>query len=77
MKSFAVPAAVLAALLGLCLWNGWWLTQRCGEWDAELSVIDELVLQEEWEAAEMRLEGCTAAGSGRDCGCTSPRSTMR
>ena len=48
MKSFAVPAAVLAALLGLCLWNGWWLTERCGEWDAELSAIDELVLQENW-----------------------------
>ena len=57
MKSFAIPAAVLAALLGLCLWNGWWLTQRCGEWDAELSAIDKLVLQEEWEAAEARLEG--------------------
>ena len=57
MKSFAIPAAVLAALLGLCLWNGWWLTRQCGEWDAELSAIDELVLQEEWETAEARLEG--------------------
>ena len=56
MKSFAIPAAVLAALLGLCLWNGWGLTAQCGTWDAELSAIDELVLQEEWDAAEARLE---------------------
>ena len=57
MKSFVIPAAVLTALLGLSLWNGWWLTQRCGDWDAELSAIDELVLQESWDTAEERLEG--------------------
>lgn len=56
MKSFVIPAAVLAVLLGLSLWNGWWLSQRCSDWDAELAAIDALAVQEAWNAAEARLE---------------------
>ena len=55
MKSFVIPALVLAALLGLSLWNGRWLTQRCGTWDEELTAIDNLVLQAQWDAAEEQL----------------------
>ena len=56
MKSFVIPIAVLGLLLGLSLWNGWWLTEQCGTWDEELAAIDALAVREEWDTAEARLE---------------------
>ena len=56
MKSFAIPTAVLAALLALCLWNGRWLTAQCEEWTAQLQVIDALAQHDQWDTAQAQLE---------------------
>ena len=56
MRSFVIPAAVLAALLALCLWNGRWLTAQCAEWTAQLQVIDRRAEDDAWEDAEAQLE---------------------
>lgn len=56
MRSFLIPAAVLAALLALCLWNGRWLTVRCEKWTAELEAIDDRAEEDAWEAAETQLQ---------------------
>ncbi len=56
MKSSAISCAVLAVLLALSLWNGWWLTQRCEDWAAQLGGIDALAAQDDWETAAEALE---------------------
>ena len=56
MKSFAIPTAVLAALLALCLWNGRWLTAQCEEWTAQLQVINDLAQHDQWDTAQAQLE---------------------
>ena len=56
MKSFVIPAAVLAALLALSLWNGQWLTARCESWTAALTAIDNCAEEDAWETAEAQLD---------------------
>ena len=56
MKSALPPAAVLAALLALCLWNGHLLTQRCEDWTVQLHVIDDLAEADGWDAAQTQLQ---------------------
>ena len=56
MRSFVIPGAVLALLLGICLLSGAWLTARCEDWTAELADIDALAQEESWDAAEAQLE---------------------
>ena len=56
MRSFVIPGAVLALLLGVCLLSGAWLTARCTDWTAALADIDALAQNDDWETAENRLE---------------------
>ena len=56
MKSFVIPGAVLAFLLGVCLFSSAWLTARCEDWTAELAHIDALAQEGSWDAAEAQLE---------------------
>ena len=56
MRSFVIPGAVLALLLGVCLLSGAWLTRQCDGWTAQLQEIDRCARADEWDAAEARLE---------------------
>lgn len=44
-----LPAAVLAALLAFCLWNGAAMAGHTGRWREQLAEADHLVQAEDWE----------------------------
>lgn len=50
-RGFAVPAAVLAAVLAFCLWNGAAMASRTERWQAGLEEADRLARSGDWEAA--------------------------
>ena len=60
MKSFYIPAALLAVILGFSLWTCRYVEQRTGHWNALLEKIEDLARQEDWEAAEEELEAAYA-----------------
>lgn len=51
-KGFLVPAAVLAAVLAFCLWNGAAMSARTARWRAPLEEADRLAQAGDWEGAE-------------------------
>lgn len=64
MKTFFIPAGVLAAILGFSLWTGYYMEGRMERWDVLLTETDEAVRQEDWTAAAERLERAYADWSG-------------
>lgn len=58
MRSFYVPAGLLAVILAFSLWTCRYVDQRTDHWNALLEEINELARQENWEQAE---EGLSAA----------------
>ena len=55
MKTFFIPAGVLALILGFSLWTGYYVEERMEHWDALLAETDEAVRQEDWTAAAEHL----------------------
>ena len=50
-RGFVVPAAVLAAVLAFCLWNGAAMASRTERWAEPLEEADRLAQSEDWEGA--------------------------
>lgn len=50
-RGFFVPAAVLAAVLAFCLWNGAAMASRTQRWGAPLEEADRLARSGDWEGA--------------------------
>lgn len=51
-RGFVVPAAVLAAVLAFCLWNGAAMAARTARWRAPLEEADHLAQAGDWDGAE-------------------------
>lgn len=56
MKTFFIPAGVLAVILGFSLWTGYYVEGRMEHCGGLLEETDEAVRQEDWTAAAARLE---------------------
>lgn len=52
MKYFVIPAAVLALLLGLSLWNARIAESEIGPWCDALAQASEAAAQDDWTQAE-------------------------
>lgn len=50
-RGLLVPAAVLAAVLAFCLWNGAAMASRAARWRDQLEEADRLARSRDWEAA--------------------------
>lgn len=47
-KGLLIPAAVLAAVLGFCVWNSAAMTARTARWRAQLEEAERLALAGDW-----------------------------
>lgn len=56
MKTFFIPAGVLAVILGFSLWTGYYVEGRMEHCDVLLTETDEAVRKEDWTAASECLE---------------------
>ncbi len=56
MRSWMIPAAVLAALFGFSLWNADNVTGETERWRAQLLRADQLALSGDWDGARQALE---------------------
>ena len=50
-RGLLLPAAVLAAVLAFCLWNGAAMAAHTARWQAQLEEADRLAQAEDWEDA--------------------------
>lgn len=50
-RDLLIPAAVLAAVLAFCLWNGAAMASRTERWQVPLEEADRLARSGDWEAA--------------------------
>lgn len=57
MKSFAIPAGVLAALAAFSLWTGSFVEKHTGLWICQLEAVDDTARQEDWNETLRQLEG--------------------
>lgn len=55
MKSLAIPAAVLAAVVALSLWCGAYVEGRTAAWTAGLEEADEAAWRGDWQTASSRM----------------------
>lgn len=55
-KDLLVPAAVLAAVLAFCLWNGAAMASRAARWREGLEEADRLARSGDWAAAAAAIE---------------------
>ena len=55
MKYFALPCAVLAVILALCVGNAIWQNEKCQSWTGQLSTIDALAADDQWDNAAQAL----------------------
>lgn len=55
-KGLLIPAAVLAAILAFCLWNGAAMAGRTARWRERLDEADRLAQSGDWEAAAAAIE---------------------
>ena len=51
MRAYALPAAILAAILGFALWNGARMTSDTARWREQLRQADALAQAEDWTGA--------------------------
>lgn len=51
MKAYVLPAAILAAILSLALWNGARMTDCTARWRDQLQQVDALAQAEAWTEA--------------------------
>lgn len=56
MKTFFIPAGILAVILGFSLWTGSYVEGRMEHWDVLLEETDEAVRRQDWTAAEEHLK---------------------
>ena len=56
MKSILATLALLAALLGFCLWNGDVMERDAQNWQRQLELADHQIRQEQWSAAQLTLQ---------------------
>ena len=56
MKAFYIPMGLLLVILGFSLWTGRYVEQHTERWNAMLEEIEDLVRNEAWAEAEVRLE---------------------
>lgn len=56
VKYFYIPVGVLAVILGFSLWAGQYVETRTGQWSAMLEQADQAGRQEDWDAAQKRME---------------------
>ena len=56
MKGFLTPLAILAALLGLSLWNASCMASDTARWRDQLAQADVLAQSGDWAGAEDALE---------------------
>lgn len=57
-KGLLLPAALLAAILAFCLWNGAAMAAHTGRWRAQLEEADRLVRLEDWAGAAAAIRAC-------------------
>lgn len=50
-KGLLLPAAVLAAILAFCLWNGAAMAAHTARWQAQVEAADRLAQEEDWDGA--------------------------
>ena len=60
MKYFALPCAVLAVILALCVGNAIWQNEKCQSWTGQLSTIDALAADDQWDDAAQALSALYA-----------------
>lgn len=60
MKYLALPCAVLAVILALCAGNAVWQSDKCQYWTAQLSTIDTLSADGQWDSAAQALSALYA-----------------
>ena len=60
MKYFALPCAVLAVILALCVGNAVWQNEKCQSWTGQLSTIDALAADDQWDDTEQALSALYA-----------------
>ena len=56
MKTFAIPAGILAVILGFSLWTGQYVERRTDHWQTLLEETREAARREDWEEAAARLD---------------------
>lgn len=64
-RGFLAPAAVLAAVLAFCLWNGAAMASRTARWQAPLEEADRLARAGDWEGAAAAIAESYGGWSGR------------
>lgn len=64
-KGLLIPAALLAAILAFCLWNGAAMASRTALWREQLEEADSLARAGDWDGAAAAIREGYAAWSAR------------
>lgn len=64
-KGFVLPAAVLAAVLAFCLWNGAAMADQAARWRDQLDHAERLAEAGDWAGAAAAVEAGYADWTGR------------
>ena len=64
-RGLLIPAALLAAVLAFCLWNGAAMSAHTARWRAQLEEADRLVLLEDWQGAAAAIRAAYAGWTER------------
>jgi len=61
VKALYIPLGVLAALLGLSLWTGWYVEARTSTWTSLLEAVGQAAEAGDWEDTRQQLDRAYAA----------------